>query len=70
MIIKKESTKILTLNLVEVTVLFGWTEIEFEKYEDGIINEAAKPRIEKNSLKFASEKKEVEKIETRNYEEY
>jgi hypothetical protein len=53
-----------------VTVPFGWAEIEFEKNEDGIINEAAKPRIVKNSLKFASEKKEAEKIETRNYAEY
>jgi hypothetical protein len=53
----KEKQKVLSLNLVEVTVPFGYAQAEFFKTPNDEIDEAKKPNIIVNSLSKALQRK-------------
>jgi hypothetical protein len=65
--IKKESFKILSLNLVEVTVPFGWCDVEYPKDQEGQIIDSEKPKLIKNSLIVALDKKKKKYVEIEAY---
>jgi hypothetical protein len=58
-VIKKDNLeKVLTLNLVEVTVPFGYATVNFTRTEEGDINDSKMPITNYNSLVEAKRRKE------------
>jgi hypothetical protein len=45
------------MNLVEVTIPYGYANVEFENTEEGEVDEASKIKFKKNSLEIALNKK-------------
>jgi hypothetical protein len=56
---KDHTTKVLYLYLLEVTVPFRYSVVEFDRASAGDINEAVKPIINYSSLNKSRERSEV-----------
>jgi hypothetical protein len=56
-IVMNETVKVLQLNLVEVIIPSGYANVQFEKTEEGEVDEASKIILTTDSLKIALDKK-------------